>query len=53
MQRLAIGVLIGAGLVMLANATITRPEQVLAQGGNRQAGAGELITHYNQLPDGR
>ncbi len=53
MQRLAIGVLIGANLVMLANATITRPEQVLAQGGNRQAVAGGLITHCDQLPDGR
>lgn len=53
MQRLAIGVLVGAALVMLAQAAISRPERLFAQGGNRQGPIGALITHSDQLPDGR
>jgi hypothetical protein len=52
MQRLVLGVLIGVGLMMLAQAAVNRPEQVLAQVGNRQATTEELLTHTASLADG-
>ena len=53
MQRLAIGVLIGAGLVMLANSAFSTPDAAYAHHGVPHAAGSELIALPTQLADGK
>jgi len=53
MQRLAIGFLIGAGLVMLAGSAFSTPDAVFAHHGVPHATGSELIALSAQLADGR
>ena len=53
MQRMVVGVLVGAGLVAFANSVISTPERAFAHHGNSQAMGGDLIALSARLADGR
>lgn len=53
MRGTAIGVLVGAGLVMLATSAFSKPDAVFAYHGAQPGSEGNLIALSNQLTDGR